>query len=960
MSCLARVKSPNASAATPPPSNRTNTVPRLLECGVRTLYSGSRERCRGLPGSELSAGWVACHLEWTVSFYDSRQNRTDSYEYDFGSAPAISTTPVPEQPYFKRNCPASAGTYQRRTKTTYKNDSYISTPAHLLSLVTQQQVYDSGENVIAQTDATYDGTTPSPITNLNQSVTVTAARGNPTTISRTVKDLWTENPFTNTTGATVSETRTYDVAGNVTGVTDEQGNVTTFDYTDSCAGTKPDGVLGAFLKQATLPLAHTMTWEYDCYLGRPTKFTDRNAVQMTLNYETGATELNRLTGIQTVGGQNRTFAYDDTLVSPSNPTSITITESANQYSATDTNHRTVTAFDGFGRAVHTITGPSGGQQIQTSKTLDALGRVHLEYLPSYTTGGRYRQNQYDALGRVTQVTDSADSSSVKNFYSLQVTTTRDEDCKAASRKTDGLGRLTQVIEDPTSLPAAWTECTSVNRKNYTTTYTYDALDNLKTVAQGVTNRSFEYDSLKRLRKAVNPERGTTRYTYDANGNLLSRTEIDDAQVTMSYDAQDRLTSKIYSGPGSNVTSNAILCYDGKTVVSGACAGTNVTASIGKVSEAYSTVSTNKYTHDSLGRVSTSTQATPASAPVPYAFQYAYNLDGSLASILYPSSKTITTCYDKLGRAIWVSKTKTTTDCDPGATGFTWSDYYAAGAQYEAHGGVKQLMLGNGLFESTIYNGRFQPQDLKLGTSAGATDVWSQTYSYGTANNGNIAKATLTLPGKPPIVNDFLYDGVNRLTQAVEDGVSGTGCGSNGRRCQDHGYEESANDGRGNLKVTAENGFGTRLPALPSAFGTNNRIANAGWVYDGRGNLNVAPSGFTNPDRFLYDVEDHLAAFCKQSTACADQAAGANKTIYRYDAEGRRVKKEEPGGAEHYVRLRRDGKPRGRICDADRPRRDSLCDRRSPGKHSRGDELDGRSDGAARLRALRRGDPRHVG
>ena len=64
-------------------------------------------------------------------------------------------------------------------------------------------------------------------------------------------------------------------------------------------------------------------------------------------------------------------------------------------------------------------------------------------------------------------------------------------------------RLVGVVEDPGGSP----------HLNYATTYTFDALDNLKGVNQSGRMRSFAYDSLKRLTSAMNPESGTVTYTY---------------------------------------------------------------------------------------------------------------------------------------------------------------------------------------------------------------------------------------------------------------------------------------------------------------------------------------------------------------------------------------------------------------------------------------------------------------
>jgi YD repeat-containing protein len=93
-----------------------------------------------------------------------------------------------------------------------------------------------------------------------------------------------------------------------------------------------------------------------------------------------------------------------------------------------------------------------------------------------------------------------------------------------SSTTDGLGRRTSVTDGAG-----------------TAIYTYNALDNLKTVMQGTQTRTFTYDSLSRLKTATNPENNTVTYAYDASGNLTTR---QDARVTatLGYYGQNRLIS----------------------------------------------------------------------------------------------------------------------------------------------------------------------------------------------------------------------------------------------------------------------------------------------------------------------------------------------------------------------------------------------------------------------------------
>jgi YD repeat-containing protein len=100
---------------------------------------------------------------------------------------------------------------------------------------------------------------------------------------------------------------------------------------------------------------------------------------------------------------------------------------------------------------------------------------------------------------------------VTSSYSGNTVTVTDQAGKARKSLTDGLGRLTTVYEDPASF-------------NYSTSYSYDTLDNLTAVSQGVQTRTFVYDSLKRLTSAANPESGTIGYGMTRlSSNVTRRT-----------------------------------------------------------------------------------------------------------------------------------------------------------------------------------------------------------------------------------------------------------------------------------------------------------------------------------------------------------------------------------------------------------------------------------------------------
>jgi uncharacterized protein RhaS with RHS repeats len=128
----------------------------------------------------------------------------------------------------------------------------------------------------------------------------------------------------------------------------------------------------------------------------------------------------------------------------------------------------------------------------------------------------YADTSYDALGRVRTVT-TLDGAVVTTTYSANATTVTDQAGKTRRSITDGLGRLIRV-DEPDSSGSLGT----VASPTQPTSYVYDVLDDLTGVSQGSQTRSFSYDSLKRLKQAINPESGTMNYTYDANSNLPNK------------------------------------------------------------------------------------------------------------------------------------------------------------------------------------------------------------------------------------------------------------------------------------------------------------------------------------------------------------------------------------------------------------------------------------------------------
>jgi len=448
--------------------------------------------------------------------------------------------------------------------------------------------------------------------------------------------------------------------------------------------------------------------------------------------------------------------------------------------------------------------------------------------------------QYDALSRVTAVV-APGGATTTTAYSGNATTVTDSAQKRRGSLADALGRLTLVAEDPGGL-------------NHQTSYSYDSLDNLRTVTQGGQTRTFVYDSLSRLVSAANPESGTLSYQYDPSGNLLQKVDARAVTTTFAYDDLNRVLSKNYSDGTPAVS----YCYDG----TGTGCPSLVANAKGRLTQVSSSVSSTSYDgYDAMGRVTRTTQTLGESG---YTFDYVYNLAGGLKEQTYPSGRKVSSTFDAAMRMTGLTGTK---GGEPGKT-------YASSYQYAPHGGVEAVKLGNELWESAHYNERLQSDVMGLGTGNGNTSLFKLDYSYGVPanNNGNMAAQVITV-GATSLTQSYGYDPLNRLLTAAEVG----------NWSQTYEY-----DPYGNRCVTPASYMqaSALTPQALSHFNaSNNRLVGSG--YDLAGNLTTDATSRT----FAYDAENRQTSVT---------TPGQGTVTYSYDGEGRRVKKTQGGQDTFYV------------------------------------------------------------
>jgi RHS repeat-associated protein len=510
--------------------------------------------------------------------------------------------------------------------------------------------------------------------------------------------------------------------------------------------------------------------------------------------------------------------------------------------------QTITSYDQLGRAI--LKQQNDGIKEQTSYIYQPGGLRVIASTPYRNTSEatlEWKCTQYDTLGRVTAEamfkgsTAPVDCASATNrtgitqtVFDADWTIVTDPAAKVRRTRTDGLGRLVEVVEDPSTL-------------NYSTTYAYDPLNNLLTVYQGAqAQRSFTYSSLSRLKSASNPESGTASYTYYDSGDLATRTDARGKVSTITYDALHRILTKSYSD--NPATPNATYSYY--------LVGTDSAPNIGQLKSVSSSIGSTTYTYNPLGKVSGSSQ-TIAGHVGNLIFSYDWHLNGVLRSIQYPSARLVTYGVDDAGRANKVyTSSKTYADLTTPTVAYPFT----------ADGRIAQMKLGNGLYETREYNAPGTPTIFKLGDSPGSGNRTQLEYNYsGTQNNGNlISQAIYRSVGN--WTQNFAYDALNRLSAAYEMG----------------GYSRAYGYDRwGNRYVLSSSGVAhpdSSEPTSSGYFNTKNQLRTSPGVY------NYDPAGNQlayGPYTLGYDAEN-------RNTTVTSNGSGSGS--YSYDGNGRRVKK----------------------------------------------------------------------
>ena len=220
--------------------------------------------------------------------------------------------------------------------------------------------------------------------------------------------------------------------------------------------------------------------------------------------------------------------------------------------------------------------------------------------------GAQTKYTYDALNRRASVSDSGGGLTTYSYNENDVLQTLTSPTQAKQQEYDALGRLTSVCEitsGTTAFPGA--SCNqNTTATGYLTQYAYDVLGDRTGVTQnaqassGHQTRAYTFDMLGRLKTETNPEMNNSAVTYSYDslssdtscgtitsaGNMLKRLDAAlNATCYSGYDPLHRVGSVIYPGT-STPTKNFV--YDAATVN-----GTSMANAKTRLAEAYTCIGT---------------------------------------------------------------------------------------------------------------------------------------------------------------------------------------------------------------------------------------------------------------------------------------------------------------------------------------------------------------------------------
>ncbi|MFF2298759.1 RHS repeat-associated core domain-containing protein [Arthrobacter sp. NPDC058127] len=339
-------------------------------------------------------------------------------------------------------------------------------------------------------------------------------------------------------------TQTYDPLGRTVTSTD---NTTGTARTTSTAYNPATGLPASVT--TTNPLGWTTTTAFEAIRGNKTTATDENGNVTSYQYDASG----RVTGVwdpmrpqATNAAPTQAIAYT---ISQSAPSSI-------QHTNINGNGQPISSYeiyDGLGRIRQTQKLSPGGGTIATDTFYNSFGAKQLvnnDYYYTTSPGSTLMipnvgvsssdQYDYDAAGRL--ITDTALTNGNQTLWTTNTsyagadttTTTGPGSESAATTIVNASGKTVSRLLYHGTAPTGTPD---------TTSYSYDALAQMTSMTDTAGNQwTWTLDAAGRQISATDPDTGTTTTSYDPTGRIASTTDAAGSLISYSYDALDRTIS----------------------------------------------------------------------------------------------------------------------------------------------------------------------------------------------------------------------------------------------------------------------------------------------------------------------------------------------------------------------------------------------------------------------------------
>lgn len=557
--------------------------------------------------------------------------------------------------------------------------------------------------------------------------------------------------------------------------------------------------LGQFQIQATNALGQSENWTYDARFGTPTTHTGPNLLATSWIYD----GFGRLTQESHPDGTivKSSYAYCGGGC-PTNGAFFAQSESFASDGTTQIGPIGTGHFDSLARPIATDAQGFNGNTIRVATIYEAKERVYQTSRPYYIASDipRYTTYSYDDLGRVIQAL--MPDASVTNFCFNGLKTAVSNNLNQTTTTLKNAQGLNASVVQGTGIVASVCNPSSTTT---TTSYVYNAFDNLLTVADPsgnvITN---SYDIRGNKISSADPDMGTWTYAYDVLAELVSQTDAKSQITTLTYDLLGRLLSRTESGLFSSWTYGISPGAHniGKVVDAQTCTTSGCT----------SVVSDRTFTFDSVGRPDATILHVGSND---YGYHYSYNsTNGQLSNLQYPSGYSVNYSYNSYGYLAALAETN-------GASIWT-----ANARDAEMH--LTSQTQGNGILTTQAFDpntGWIQNQ------RAGGGATISFNYSFDTIGN-----LTARADNIQAYTERFCYDSLNRV---INFNIAAACTGG----------KTAAYDSTGNITSRSEVGTysyptaGSARPhAVSSITGSVDGLTNPKYTYDANGNMTCTSTG----------------------------------------------------------------------------------------------------------------------